>query len=77
MNKIFTLFYSQMILIVIVITNSEVMQIMVKATRYFYINKNILLKPFIFLGFVFPENNHLNIYWKIHKANCATVEKWK
>ena len=29
---------------------------MVKATRYFYINKNILLKPFIFLGFVFLEN---------------------
>ena len=29
---------------------------MVKATRYFYINKNILLKPFIFLGFVFVEN---------------------
>ena len=30
---------------------------MVKATTYFYINKNILLKPFIFLGFVFVENN--------------------
>ena len=29
---------------------------MVEATRYFYINKNILLKPFIFLGFVFLEN---------------------
>ena len=29
---------------------------MVKATRYFYINKNILFKPFIFLGFVFVEN---------------------
>ena len=29
---------------------------MVKATRYFYINKNIWLKPFIFLGFVFVEN---------------------
>ena len=29
---------------------------MVKATRSFYINKNILLKPFIFLGFVFLEN---------------------
>ena len=32
------------------------MQIMVKAARYFCINKNILLKPFIFLGFVFVEN---------------------
>ena len=29
---------------------------MVKATRYFYINKNILFKPFIFLSFVFVEN---------------------
>ena len=29
---------------------------MVKATRYFYISKNISLKPFIFLGFVFAEN---------------------
>ena len=29
---------------------------MVKATRYFYMNKNILLKPFIFLGFVFLQN---------------------
>ena len=29
---------------------------MVKATRYFYINKNIWLKPFIFLGFVFVKS---------------------
>ena len=29
---------------------------MIKATRYFYINKNILLKAFIFLGFLFVEN---------------------
>ena len=29
---------------------------MVKAIRYFYNNKNILLKTFIFLGFVFVEN---------------------
>ena len=29
---------------------------MVKATRYFYISKNIWLKPFIFLGFVFVQN---------------------
>ena len=77
MNKIFTLFNSQIILIMIAITNSVVMQTMVKATRYFYINKNILLKPFISLDFVFLQNKHLNIYWKIRKAKCATVEKWK
>ena len=29
---------------------------MIKATRYFYINKNILPKAFIFLGFLFVEN---------------------
>ena len=29
---------------------------MVKPTRYFYISKNVWLKPFIFLGFVLAEN---------------------
>ena len=43
-------------MIVIAITNSVEMQIMIKATRYFYINKNILLKAFIFLGFLFLDN---------------------
>ena len=48
---------------------------MVKATRYFYINKNILLKPFIFLGFVFVENKTSKYILENPQSKLPTIRE--
>ena len=48
---------------------------MVKATRYFYINKNILLKPFIFLGFLFVENKTCKYILEIPQGKLCNIRE--
>ena len=48
---------------------------MVKATRYFYNNKNILLKTFIFLGFVFVEIKTCKYILKNPQSNLCNIRE--
>ena len=48
---------------------------MVKPTRYFYINKNILLKPFIFLGFLFVENKTCKYILEIPQGKLCNIRE--